>query len=129
MWRIEGKRWDEGSEEKRAKVGVKATRTAIEPPDGDQAEGAEIPGANYGHEPLLPPGIEQWLRGHGAELGICLFLVVATVAVFGRTVGHEFVAYDDDDYVYENRHVTRRADARRGSAGPSRTSIRRTGTR
>ena len=93
------------SEEKRAKVGVKATRTAIEPPDGDQAGGAEIPDANYGHEPLLPPGIEQWLRAHGVELGICLFLAVATLAVFGRTVWHDFVTYDDGDYVYQNRHV------------------------
>ncbi len=93
------------SEEKRAKVGVKATRSAIEPPDGDQAGGAEIPDANYGHEPLLPPGIEQWLRAHGVELGICLFLAVATLAVFGRTVWHDFVTYDDGDYVYQNRHV------------------------
>ena len=42
---------------------------------------------------------------HAAELGICLFLVLATLAVFGRTAAYEFVAYDDDAYVYANRHV------------------------
>ena len=38
-------------------------------------------------------------------MGICLFLVAATLAVFGRTIRYEFVAYDDNEYVYENRHV------------------------
>ena len=32
-------------------------------------------------------------------------LLLAVVAVFGQTAGHGFVNFDDDDYVYENRHV------------------------
>src|SRR5208283_3235749 len=34
--------------------------------------------------------------------GVCLFLTVITFAVFGQTLGHEFVNYDDNLYVYEN---------------------------
>ncbi|MGO8742757.1 MAG: tetratricopeptide repeat protein [Limisphaerales bacterium] len=34
--------------------------------------------------------------------GVCVFLAVITFAVFGQTVHHEFVNYDDDLYVYEN---------------------------
>ena len=29
------------------------------------------------------------------------------IAVFGQTAGHDFVNFDDDDYVYENWHVKR----------------------
>jgi hypothetical protein len=33
---------------------------------------------------------------------VCVLLVLAVALVFGQTVGHEFVGYDDDEYVYEN---------------------------
>ena len=33
---------------------------------------------------------------------VCLFLAAITFAVFGQTLGHEFVNFDDDVYVYEN---------------------------
>jgi len=39
--------------------------------------------------------------------GACIFLAVITFAVFGQTLHHEFVNYDDNDYVYENSAVTR----------------------
>jgi tetratricopeptide (TPR) repeat protein len=39
--------------------------------------------------------------------GICLFLAAMVWAVFGQTLGHEFVNYDDDIYVYENPVVAR----------------------
>jgi len=38
-------------------------------------------------------------------LAVCGFLILAVIAVFGQTIGHDFVNYDDDEYVYENRHV------------------------
>ena len=80
-------------------------RTADRPVRVTQAAVVE-PVPRPGDEgPLLSPAIEQWLRQYGATLGICLFLVVATLAVFGRTAGFEFVAYDDDQYVYKNHHV------------------------
>ena len=37
---------------------------------------------------------------------VCLFIVIATFVVFGQTVGHDFVDYDDQIYVYENPNVT-----------------------
>jgi tetratricopeptide (TPR) repeat protein len=36
---------------------------------------------------------------------ICLFLVIATLAVYLQVRNHEFLNYDDDTYVTENRHV------------------------
>ena len=82
------------SEEKRAKVGVRPAAGTVEPPELEQAQ-----------EPPPPRPAARWLREHGAVPGICLFLVLATLAAFGRTIGHEFVSFDDNDYVYENRHV------------------------
>ena len=38
---------------------------------------------------------------------VCVLLVLAVLAVFGRTAHSEFVAYDDDQYVYENPVVQR----------------------
>jgi protein O-mannosyl-transferase len=37
--------------------------------------------------------------------GVCLALAAITFAVFGQTLRHEFVNFDDDDYVYENPMV------------------------
>jgi tetratricopeptide (TPR) repeat protein len=39
--------------------------------------------------------------------GVCLFLAAITFAVFGQTVHHEFVNYDDNNYVCENPEVAR----------------------
>jgi tetratricopeptide (TPR) repeat protein len=36
---------------------------------------------------------------------VCGLLLLAVIAVFGQTAGHDFVNFDDDDYVYANRHV------------------------
>jgi tetratricopeptide (TPR) repeat protein len=38
---------------------------------------------------------------------VCLALAAITFAVFGQTLHHEFVNYDDDEYVYQNPAVTR----------------------
>src|SRR6267143_5685263 len=39
------------------------------------------------------------------ELLVCLLLAVATLAVYGQVVGHDFVNYDDPDYVTGNPYV------------------------
>ena len=39
--------------------------------------------------------------------GVCLFLAAIVWLVFGQTLHHEFVTYDDDFYVYENPEVAR----------------------
>ena len=40
-------------------------------------------------------------------LAVCGLLLLAVFVVFGQTVNHDFVNYDDNDYVYENQHVRR----------------------
>jgi Flp pilus assembly protein TadD len=37
---------------------------------------------------------------------VCLFLVVAVLAVFGQTIHFEFLGFDDPVYVYQNARVT-----------------------
>lgn len=39
------------------------------------------------------------------QLGIIVFLIAITWAVFGQTGGHQFINYDDPLYVYDNAHV------------------------
>jgi Flp pilus assembly protein TadD len=39
-------------------------------------------------------------------LAIYLALTALTWIVFGQTLGHPFVQYDDQEYVYENPHIT-----------------------
>jgi protein O-mannosyl-transferase len=41
----------------------------------------------------------------GVTFGICAVLAGITWVVFGHTVGHQFVTYDDPQYVYENASV------------------------
>jgi tetratricopeptide (TPR) repeat protein len=43
---------------------------------------------------------DRWLVS-----GVCLFLAAIVWVVFGQILGHEFVNYDDDFYVYENPEV------------------------
>jgi tetratricopeptide (TPR) repeat protein len=40
-------------------------------------------------------------------VGVCIFLIVITWAVFGQTIRYDFVSFDDNEYVYENPIVTR----------------------
>ncbi len=40
-----------------------------------------------------------------AASAVCALLLLAVIAVFGQTAGHDFVSLDDGDYVYRNRHV------------------------
>src|SRR5437660_1146538 len=39
-------------------------------------------------------------------LGICVFLMALTWIVFGQTLRHEFIDFDDPNYVYERAEVT-----------------------
>jgi protein O-mannosyl-transferase len=40
-------------------------------------------------------------------LGVCILLAAITWFAFGQTLRHEFINYDDDQYVFANPHVTR----------------------
>ena len=42
------------------------------------------------------------ISSRGARIGICVFLVAITWLVFGQTLRHGFINYDDPVYVYEN---------------------------
>ncbi len=42
---------------------------------------------------------------HRVVVGICAVLTAITWLVFGQTLGHKFVTYDDPQYVYENAKV------------------------
>src|ERR1700726_2282265 len=39
-------------------------------------------------------------------ISVCIFLTAIIWIVFGQTLGHDFVNFDDDRYVYENEHVS-----------------------
>jgi tetratricopeptide (TPR) repeat protein len=39
-------------------------------------------------------------------LGICLGLALITWMAFGQTLGHEFINYDDPEYVFENPQIS-----------------------
>ena len=40
------------------------------------------------------------------RLAVCVFLTAIIWIVFGQTLRHGFVNFDDDRYVYENSHIT-----------------------
>jgi tetratricopeptide (TPR) repeat protein len=65
----------------------------------------EMPGAADSRPPeseCHPAGLnDRW-----TVPGVCIFLAAIIWVVFGQTLGHEFVNYDDDFYVYENPAVT-----------------------
>ncbi len=46
-------------------------------------------------------------RGNWQVAGICALLVIMVFLVFGQTVGHRFVNFDDDHCVYENPVVSK----------------------
>ena len=49
--------------------------------------------------------MKSTLKRCGLSLGICLSLAVLTWLVFGQTLWHGFVNYDDPRYVYENANI------------------------
>lgn len=68
------------------------------------------PGTTYGRVASKePPRPEPHRRPNDAfrAAAVSVFLLLAVVLVFGQTVGHEFVNYDDNPYVYENAVVQR----------------------
>jgi hypothetical protein len=41
------------------------------------------------------------------RIAVCIFLTAIIWIVFGQTLGHDFVNFDDDRYVYENPEISR----------------------
>jgi tetratricopeptide (TPR) repeat protein len=52
-------------------------------------------------QPARPVGTDNYL----AVYCVCAFLLAAVWVVFGQTLGHKFISYDDNSYVYENPQV------------------------
>jgi Tfp pilus assembly protein PilF len=50
--------------------------------------------------------MKRTLNGCWVTVGICLSLVVLVWLVFGQTLQHDFINYDDPRYVYENTAIT-----------------------
>jgi tetratricopeptide (TPR) repeat protein len=51
------------------------------------------------------PCQESPVNGNYLVPGVCLFLAAIIWAVFGQTIKHEFIGFDDQAYVYENPMV------------------------
>jgi tetratricopeptide (TPR) repeat protein len=70
---------------------------------------ANIPGKNWRHSMAVPKPQSSSLLSDGKWTvpGICVLLALAVFVVFGQTCRHEFVNYDDDEYVYNNPPVTK----------------------
>ena len=62
--------------------------------------------AGSGKAARMPSGAVG-LSDRRTVLGVCLFLAAIVWVVFGQTLHHEFVNFDDDAYVYENPEVSR----------------------
>ena len=68
---------------------------------------ANLPGENCRNCMAVskPQSSSLYADGKWTVPGICILLAVAVFVVFGQTIRHEFVNYDDDDYVYNNPPV------------------------
>jgi protein O-mannosyl-transferase len=53
-----------------------------------------------------PRPVTPEIKARYAPLAVCVFLAVVVAVVFGQTVDHEFVNFDDTSYVYDNPHIT-----------------------
>jgi tetratricopeptide (TPR) repeat protein len=51
---------------------------------------------------ISPSKINRWWL----TIGICIALASLTWLVFGQTIWHDFINYDDPHYVYENTRIT-----------------------
>ncbi len=66
----------------------------------------EMPGG-ADSRPLESEGRPAGLNDRWTVPAVCIFLAAVIWVVFGQTLYHDFVNYDDDDYVCENPEVVR----------------------
>src|SRR5664280_1385538 len=69
-------------------------------PAGEISEGKDS-------RPLKSESFAAGLNDRWLVPGVCIFLVAIIWVVFGQTLRHAFIDFDDDLYVYENPTVTR----------------------
>jgi protein O-mannosyl-transferase len=53
------------------------------------------------------PELTNQREDHRLAVAVCVFLSVIVWLVFAQTLGHDFINFDDDKYVYENAEVSR----------------------
>jgi hypothetical protein len=53
----------------------------------------------------LPPWLEEWYARHGAVTAVCGLLVLLVAIVFGQTLRHDFIDWDDPQYVVDNPQI------------------------
>jgi Flp pilus assembly protein TadD len=65
----------------------------------------KAPAAGAPSRPKPAPAAAEPTVSRKLSIVICLLLALATVAIYAQTATHGYVAYDDDQYVYENHWV------------------------
>ena len=70
-----------------------------------------------------PPAERLWVWA------VCGFLLRRSALIYGQTLGHAFLNYDDNGFVFDNPHVTRRPDRRGHLLGASPTGPMASGIR
>lgn len=63
------------------------------------------PGWPAGPEPAIPMVASGLPGGGWKTAGVCSLLVVLVFLVFGQTMGHQFINFDDNTYVYDNPRI------------------------
>jgi protein O-mannosyl-transferase len=87
------------------KLGSKEKAGPGKAPDARSSVPASPAGEMPGGAESRPPDAEcrpAGLSDRWTVPGVCIFLAVATLLVFGQTLHHGFVNYDDNMYVYKN---------------------------
>src|ERR1700739_862383 len=57
------------------------------------------------HRPKAEQPDKHKPNSHWITTSLCIGLAVLTWVVFGQTLRHDFVNYDDQEYVYQNKRV------------------------
>ena len=75
--------------------------------DPGSGKGTASGTADRGESPgdVLIPGLKSLTNNACTIPAVCGLLLLAIALVFGQTVGHEFVNFDDAQYVYKNPQV------------------------
>ncbi len=47
----------------------------------------------------------MFLKRYRFEFVVCVILALAVAAIYGQTMNHEFINFDDDVYIYENPYI------------------------
>jgi len=55
----------------------------------------------------MPTAPELPREDRRTAVGVCIFLTVVIWLVFGQTLNHEFINFDDDRYVYQNAEISK----------------------